>query len=454
MPTLAKVPANDVRQGDSWEAVDRNRVCRACERRYPMPVGQPRVYKVRFNQGGTAYLLIVLLALALLPVAIPSPAHAGQLHHYEYVFPDKSIYVYDMDHRGALVKHVSVPTSAGVRGTVASAVTGMLYISYGRDRGSGGSMLKYNLMTDEVVWAKHYPFGIDSMSISPDGNTIYMPTGELASGGIWKVIDANSGKVRTSIDSGGIGPHNTVVSPDGARVYMGPRYTNYLVVASTRTNRVIRRIGPVGGVGGIRPFTINGAQNLAFITLSGFLGFQVGDISTGKILYTVPVQGFPITGRAASAPSHGISLSPDEREIYLMDSVHSYVHVFDVTGLPKSAPKQVADIQLVGKVSGRERPCAYDCLKDGWLHHSRDGRYVFVGDSGDVIDTKTRKTVMTLPALANSRKEIEIDFEGGAPLPTWAMNNRSSIGGRAPMVRSSPFSGAADAIPMDLQMGS
>jgi hypothetical protein len=384
-----------------------------------------------------------LLALVLLPVAIPSPAQAGQLHHYEYVFPDNSIYVYDMDNRGALVKHVSVPTSAGVSGAVASAVTGMLYISYGGNRRSSGSMLKYNLMTDEVVWAKHYPFGVDSMSISPDGNTIYMPTGESASGGIWKVIDANRGNVTTSIDSGGIGPHNTVVSPEGSRVYLGPRYSNYLVVASTRTNQVIRKIGPVRGVGGIRPFTINGAQNLAFITLTGFLGFQVGDISTGSILYTVPVRGFPASGGAASAPSHGISLSPDEKEVYLIDSINNYVHVFDVTGLPESAPRQVADIQLLGALSGNESPCAYNCLKYGWLHHSRDGRYVFVGDSGDVIDTTLRKTAMTLPALANSRTEIEIDFENGAPLPTWAMNNRSSIGGRAPIVRSSSFNGAA-----------
>jgi len=147
------------------------------------------------------------------------------MHHYEYVFPDNSIYVYDMDNRGALVKHVSVPTSAGVRGATASAATGMLYISYGSNRRSGGSLLKYNLMTDEVVWTKHYPFGVDSMSISPDGNTIYMPTGELDSGGIWEVIDANSGNVTASIDSGGIGPHNTVVSSDGSRVYLGPRHT-------------------------------------------------------------------------------------------------------------------------------------------------------------------------------------------------------------------------------------
>jgi hypothetical protein len=402
MPTLAKVRANDVRQS-------------------------------------RLYVLIVLLALILLPLAIPSPARAGQLHHYEYVFPDHSIYVYDMDHRGALVKHVTVPTSAGVRGAVASAVTGMLYISYGSNSGSGGSMLKYSLVTDEVVWAKHYPFGVDSMSISPDGNTIYMPTGESASRGIWKVIDANSGNVTTSIDSGGIGPHNTVVSPDGSRVYLGPRRTNYLVVASTSTNRVIRKIGPVGGTNGIRPFTINSAQNLAFITVSGFLGFQVGDIKTGSILYTVPVQGFPTRGGAPSSPSHGISLSPDEKEIYLIDSISNCVHVFDITGLPGSAPKQVADIQLLGKLSHIESPCAYNCLGYGWLHHSRDGRYVFVGDSGDVIDTRLRKTAMTLPAMANSRTEIEIVFEGGAPLPTWAMNNRSSIGRRASIVSASSW---------------
>src|SRR5215469_14889568 len=429
MPTLAKVRANYLRQGHAGEPVDR-----------------PVVRKVRFTPSGKLYVLIVLLASVLLTAAIPSPAQAEQLHRYEYVFPNNSIYVYDMDHRGGLVKHVTVPTSAGVRGAVASAVTGMLYISYGSNQ-SGGFMLKYNLITDEVVWTKHYPFGVDSMSISPDGNTIYMPTGESASGGIWKVIDANRGNVTASIASGGIGPHNTVVSPDGSRVYLGPRRTNYLAVASTRTNRVIRKIGPVGGAGGIRPFTINGAQNLAFITLSGFLGFQVADISTGSILYTVRVRGFPTRGGAPSAPSHGISLSPDEKEVYLIDSISNYVHVFDVAGLPGSAPRQVADIRLLGTLSHHESPCAYNCRKYGWLHHSGDGRYVFVGDSGDVIDTTLRKTAMTLPALANSRTDIEIDFEGGAPLPTWAMNNRSSIGGRAPIVRSSAFSGAADASP-------
>jgi hypothetical protein len=43
-----------------------------------------------------------------------------------------------------------------------------------------------------------------------------------------------------------------------------------------------------------------------------------------------------------------------------------------------------------------------------------------------VIDTKLRKTVATLPAMANTRIEIEIDMWNGRPV--WTMNNRASVG--------------------------
>jgi len=161
----------------------------------------------------------------------------------------------------------------------------------------------------------------------------------------------------------------------------------------------------------------------------GFLGFSVADTDSGKLLYTIQVQRFPKTGGSATAPSHGVSLSPDEKEIYLIDSINSYVHVFDISRLPGAFPKQVADIALTGKLLGHESGCAYDCVKDGWLHHGRNGRFVFVGDSGDVIDTKLRKTIAILPAMANTRKEIEIDIDLEHGRTVWGMNNRSSIGG-------------------------
>ena len=46
------------------------------------------------------------------------------------------------------------------------------------------------------------------------------------------------------------------------------------------------------------------------------------------------------------------------------------------------------------------------------LNLSRDGRYLLVGNAGNVIDTRTHKTVATLGALASSRYNIEIDRSG------------------------------------------
>jgi DNA-binding beta-propeller fold protein YncE len=261
------------------------------------------------------------------------------------------------------------------------------------------------------------------MAISPDGKTIYMPDGEITPDGIWYVIDANS-ENETGTINGGLGPHNTIVSLNGAHVYLGGRNHNYLEVADTRTNQVIRNIGPL--FSGVRPFTINGSETIAYTTSTGLLGFQISDIKTGQVLYTVRIKGFSWNGSGPSAPSHGISLSPDEKELYVLDWPNNYVHVFDVSGVPASPPRQIADIQLTRSMHHQESPCAYDCLADGWLQHSRDGRFVYVGDEGDVIDTATRKSVINLPTLYNTRKMLEIDWQNGVPI--FSPTSRSGVG--------------------------
>src|SRR5579863_1361399 len=378
----------------------------------------------------------LILSLAFRAVN-PATVHAGAIHHYEYVLTSGFIYVYDMDNGGSLVKKVTVPTTAGVRGAVASAATGMLYISYGSDGDSGGFQLAYNLSTDQVAWTMSYSHGVDSQSVSPDGTKIYMPSGELSSGGTWYVENTSDGSDIATIQTGGTGPHNTIVSPNGAHVYMGDRDFNLsfgapgvndFSIADTSTNQVVGTVSPLKS--GARPFTINSKETLSFNTVTSFLGFQVGDLTTGKVIYTVTVDGSNIPGfttqTSATIPSHGVSLSPDDKEVYLVDQPNSYVHVFDVSGLPASPPVQVADIPLVNPMSGNQSECAYDCLRDGWVQHTRDGRFVNVGDSGDVIDTLSRKTIATLPAMSNSRVEIEIDFQDSTPI--WAATSRSGVG--------------------------
>ncbi len=338
-------------------------------------------------------------------------AHRRGTRHFEYVVNDGAIWVYDIDHHNRLVGTIKVPQIAHSHGVVASPATGRLYVSYGGQGGSSGtgSMLAYDLRRDRVLWVRHYKTGIDSMAITPNGRTIYMPQGEAPTdtSRSWSIINARTGAVTGSIEAG-LRPHNTIMSPDGRFVYLGSVAYPYLDVASTATNRVVRKIGPLHGPGAGRPFTINGSQTLAFNTAASFLGFQVSSIKTGRVLYTVAPPGFTWNPSTFGyVPDHGISLSPNERELYLIDTPNGFVHVFDVSGLPGSAPRDVADIKM-----------AHPPPFGGWLQHSRDGRYVYVGLAGDVIDTRTRKIIDYLPPLQKTADFLEIDWRSGQPVST------------------------------------
>lgn len=361
---------------------------------------------------------------------VAATAVAQSIHHYEYVFPDGKLYVYDMDHTPRLIKQRDLPTSAGVRGVVGDAAAHRLYISFGSDGDGGGQLLAYDVLSDRVLWTQTYAFGIDSMAITPDGRYILMPDGEKASSPYWYVINASTGKPTGTRINGGSGPHNTVISLNGQHVYMGARnFSNtptYLTVANTTGAGNLRHIGPF--LAGIRPFVINGKETLAYVTTTGFLGFQVADIHSGHILYTVDLTrlGFPNASSGPSAPSHGIALSPDETRLAVVDWPNNMVHIFDVTGLPASPARKIADIAFSRSMHHDESNCAYDCAADGWLEYSRDGRFLYVGDVGDVIDTVANRVAYNLPPLYNTRKMIEVDMQKG--ICSFIPINRASVG--------------------------
>ena len=57
MLTLRDIVYENVREGELYEKLDRNRVrCFACGHCCPIPEGQPGVCKVRYNRGGTLYV--------------------------------------------------------------------------------------------------------------------------------------------------------------------------------------------------------------------------------------------------------------------------------------------------------------------------------------------------------------------------------------------------------------
>lgn len=350
---------------------------------------------------------------------IEASAGSSEVHHYEYVFPVGSMYVYDIDNGHQLVEQVSLPDTDGVRGVMVNPSTHVLYIAHGGDgpssNGFDGSLLAYDLLSRQVLWNRPYPFPIDSGALTRDGSTIYMPSGENEPSGVWNILDATNGEPLGTVQ-GGAGAHNTIVGLNGRYVYLAGRDSTYVYVRNASDNQLVSRVGPL--VNGARPFTVNGSDTLIYTTATDFLGFQVSAVATGQVLYTVPIPGLPLPeGFPLSAPSHGIALTPDERELYVYDAPYSYVHVFDVSRVPAVAPQLIANIPI-SYVGGEDSPCAYDCTRSGWLQPSIDGRYMYVGDAGDVIETATHRVVANLPALAQTRQMLEIDWANGVPVAT------------------------------------
>jgi DNA-binding beta-propeller fold protein YncE len=309
-------------------------------------------------------------------------------------FGGAGILVYDIDKGHTFVKRIKTPSSAvekpeNIKGVCASAATGKLYYT------TLTKLACVDLKTEETLWEKALPGGCDRMSITPDGRVLYVPSLEKDH---WNVVNAQSGEVLATIVTKNRA-HNTVCGSDGTKMYLGGISLPILFVADAKTHKIVQTVGPFGG--GIRPFTVNADQSLAYVNVNGLLGFEIGDLKTGKVVHRVEVEGYEQgMVKRHGCPSHGVGLTPDEREVWVCDAANQRMHVFDNTVTP---PKQIASIKV------REQP--------GWITFSLDGKWAYPS-TGDVIDTKTKKIALSLMdetgGETHSEKVVEIVFADGA----------------------------------------
>jgi DNA-binding beta-propeller fold protein YncE len=358
------------------------------------------------------HLLLRRAALALAALACLGPADAGsgqespEARRYLYVvtpgirnyleFGGAGILVFDIDQGHKFVKRIATPASMApqpdnIKGVCAHAGTGRLYFT------TRSMLYALDLTSEKTLWAKELPGGTDRLSITPDGKALYVPSFEKET---WNVVEAESGKLLTSIVTNS-GAHNTVVSRDGARMYLGGLKSPLLFVADTSTHELLDPVGPFSGA--IRPFVINGVRSRAYVCVNGLLGFEIGDLKTGKRVARVPVAGYeagPV--KRHGCPSHGIGLTPDEREVWVVDAHNQRVHIFDNT---KNPPEQRTSVAL------REQP--------GWITFSLDGKLAWPS-TGEVIDVASKKIIARLTdemgREVHSEKVVEIQFAAGKPV--------------------------------------
>jgi DNA-binding beta-propeller fold protein YncE len=329
--------------------------------------------------------LVLVFSIAWIPAFENSPSSEVKVpatKRYLYVavpgirnylgYGGHGLLVFDIDNNHKFVKRIKTQgllpdgKPSNVKGIAVSVPLNSIYIS------TLHTLQRIDLTTEKIIWEKTYEGGADRMSISPDGKIMYLPSLEKS---FWNVVDCETGNVIKKIEVVRRA-HNTIYGPSGNQVYLADIASPLLHVADPKTHTIVNKIGPFGN--GIRPFTINSAETLVFATVDSLLGFEIGDLKTGKVLNRIVVEGWnmgPV--RRHGNPSHGIGLTPDEKELWVADGHNMRMHVFSA-----SKPyQQLTTIPL------QDMP--------GWVTFSMDGKYAYPS-SGEVIDVKTRKILLTL----------------------------------------------------------
>jgi DNA-binding beta-propeller fold protein YncE len=333
-------------------------------------------------------------------VAVPG---AGNENEYRGV----GILVYDIDNGHKFVKRIPTwPPASGqepeqVRGIAASASARRLYVSTVK------RLAAFDLLTEKIIWEKTYEGDCcDRIGLSPDGATIYAPAFGAPK---WYVVDAASGALAGTIGVMGW-PRQAIFSPDGAHVYLSAWESPVLSVVDAKSRKVVREVGPFTSF--LCPFTINSKASQVFANVDGLVGFEVGDLHTGLILDRVVIEGYQMeVGEKYECPSHGIALTPDERELWVADGVDNRVHVFDAATYPPV---------ILTTVEVRAQP--------RWVTFGIDGRYAYPS-TGDVIDRESRKVTATLEdergMFVHSERMLEIQFAGAEPV---RVGNQTGVG--------------------------
>lgn len=263
--------------------------------------------------------------------------------------------------------------SEQVSGVTASPVTQMIYVA------TRGRLAAFDLATEKKVWENAYDGQCcERPQVSPDGTFMYVGS-DLKD--FWYVVNPRTGAlIDKAVSPLSPNAHNLNLSADGKLAFMSPN-GKVMGIAETTHHKLVKTIAFGDN---IRPFVLNHDSSLIYANTNNLLGFEIADVASGKIIQHVEVQGFgwpqnwqvsPRPRIPHGCPSHGIALTPDEKELWIVDGINNYIHIFDNTKMP---PRQMDSIKTTAGPY--------------WITVGLDGKLAYIS-SGDVIDIKTRKIV-------------------------------------------------------------
>jgi hypothetical protein len=337
------------------------------------------------------------------------------------------VVVLDADNNYSFLKRIPYQLPASmmpgpkVAGITASLPLQMLYVT------TNGWMKAIDLSTDQIAWT----FNGESAPVErsrgaasgccerpwtlPDGKTLLVGSSYNS---WWYYIDGATGKTLSKLPTPDAPvAHNLAVSADGKLGLLGSMSSPKagkagLAVVDVPNQKVLRYMTFSEMV---RPLTINRDASLVYVNVNDLVGFEIGDIKTGKMIKRVELPGDAWKGKGYS---HGIGMTPDESEIWVADPVNNAWQVWDNPGDGRNP---------VYNPSKMIKPTAG--VVHSWIAMSNDGKFAFIGDSS-VIDVKKHKEITVMKdefgrRIVHTEKALYMTFRNGKLIET---NNQFAVG--------------------------
>jgi YVTN family beta-propeller protein len=336
----------------------------------------------RVSDGARAGYLWLLLALAALPVS------AETVRVYATNSAGDNIHVIDASTNKVVQVIKGIETPHGVD----FAPDGShVYISNEADSTLDVVDRKSARIIKKVPLSGHP----NNIAVTKDGGRVVICIA-TDKGGL-DIVDTRSLTLKKTVPLNGR-MHNVYVTGDGKYAYAGSVRHKFLTVLDLQTEQVAWDLKLDKGV---RPMTAenapDGSTSRIFMQLSDLSGFAVVDFKQRKevarIQFPDQPNGYGIAEGRAGTPSHGMSVSPDNKTLWVTSVFANAVFVYALPEIKLLGHVSLPDLRLPGRAPIGALP--------NWTTFTPDGKYLYVTNSAiksvSVIDTKAMKIVANVP---------------------------------------------------------
>jgi YVTN family beta-propeller protein len=235
----------------------------------------------------------------------------------------------------------------------------------------------------------------NNIAVTPQGDRVVVAIAR--GGGALDIVDTKTLTLKKTIPTHGR-LHNVYVTPDGKYAVMGSIPAKKITVVDLATEEISWELQLDAGV---RPMTIetndDGSTRRIFAQLSDLNGFAVVDFAARKEVARIKLPPAPAEfetdSERATAPSHGIGVSPDRKTLWVTSIPNNAVYVYSLADLSLIGHVDLPDLKLAG-----HKPLS---AVANWITFTPDGKYAYVSNAAlrsvSAIDMKAMKVIAVVP---------------------------------------------------------